>query len=124
MMNPQNRNAVNIAEGTNFMKWGRIITFIASTIGVILYLVGLMKAADNITEIFDGSGNIQSTQSGTFQQPSGATTNPNLNTSNMGNPSYGNTTMKQQGEGFCSFCGSKLEDKNSMFCSNCGRKLF
>jgi len=124
MMNPQNRNAVNVAEGTNFMKWGRIITFIAATIGMILYLVGFMKAADNIIEFFDGYGNIQSTQGSPFQQTSGSTTNPNLNTSNMGNTSYGNTTLKPQSEGFCSFCGSKLEDKNSMFCSNCGRKLF
>jgi len=124
MMNPQNRNAINLAEGTNFMKWGRIISFIASTIGMILYLVGFMKAADNIIEFFTGYSNNQSTQGSPFQQPSGATTNPNLNTSNMGSTSYGNTTMKPQGVGFCSFCGSKLEDKNSMFCSNCGRKLF
>jgi hypothetical protein len=133
ILNPQNRNAVNIAEGTNFMKWGRIISFIAGTIGMILYLVGFMKAADNIIEFFDGYGNTQSTQGGNFQQfpsssnlqqPSGSTSNPNINSSNMGNTSYGNTTMKSQDERFCSFCGSKLEDKNSMFCSNCGRKLF
>ena len=124
MMNPQNRNAINLAEGTNYMKWGRIISFIAATIGMIIYLFGFMKAADNIIEFFNGYGSNQSTQGGPFQQPIGSTTNPNLNSSNMGNTAYGNTTMKPQGEGFCSFCGSKLEDKNSMFCSNCGRKLF
>ena len=124
IMNPQNRNATNIADGTNFMKWGRIISFIAGTIGMILYLVGFMKTAENMIVFFNGYSNIQSTQSGAFQQPGGSTTIPSVNSSYRGNPSYGNTTMKPQGEGFCSFCGSKLEDKNSMFCSNCGRKLF
>ena len=124
IMNPQNRNATNIAEGTNFMKWGRIISFIAGTIGMILYLVGFMKAADNITEFFDGYGNTQSTQGLGFLPSGSPTNNTTTNSSNMGNNSYGNTTMKPQGKGFCSFCGSKLEDKNSMFCSNCGRKLF
>ncbi|MHA1474145.1 MAG: zinc ribbon domain-containing protein [Promethearchaeota archaeon] len=131
--NFQNPYAVNIAEGTSFMKWGRIIALFTGSIGVILYLIGIMKAGSNIIEFFDGYGNNQSIQGGAFpqyssgntlQQPGGFTTSPNLNSSSMGNTSYGNTTMKPQVEGFCSFCGSKLEDKNSMFCSNCGRKLF
>ncbi len=131
--NFQNPYAVNIAEGTSFMKWGRIIALFTGSIGVILYLIGIMKAGSNIIEFFNGYGNNQSIQGGaspqyssgsTLQQPGGFTTSPNLNSSSMGNTSYGNTTMKPQAEGFCSFCGSKLEDKNSMFCSNCGRKLF
>ena len=132
MANFQNPYAVNIAEGTNFMKIGRIVSIFAGSIGMILFLIGIMKAGKNIIEYFDGYGNSISTQGTAFPQsssgntpqlPGPSTTNPNLSSSYMGNSSYGSTTMKPQGEGFCPFCGSKLEDKNSMFCSNCGRKL-
>ena len=133
MRNFQNPYAVGIAEGTSFMKWGRIITFFAGSIGSILFLIGLMKAGNNIIEFFDRYGNNQSNQGGVFpqfssssnfQQSGGSTSSPTLNSSYREDTSYGNTTMKPQAQGFCSFCGSKLEDRNSMFCSNCGRKLY
>lgn len=135
MANYQNPNAGNIAEGTNFMRIGRILSLFVGSIGSILFLIGFMKVGKNMTEFFEGYGKYQLSQgsaspqssgSRTFQQPRSYTTNttnPNLNSSSMGNTSYGNTTMKPQGEGFCPYCGLELQDKNSMFCSNCGRKL-
>ena len=131
--NLQNPYAVNIAEGTNFMKIGKIISIFVGSIGLILFLIGFMKAGKNIMLYFEGYGHSLSTQgptfaqsssNRTFQQSGAANTTPNLNSSYMGNTSYGNTTKKPQGEGFCSFCGSELDDKRSIFCSTCGRKLF
>ena len=133
MANLQNPYTGRIGEGTNFMKWGKIISIFFGTIGMIIFLIGFMNAGKNIMEFFDDYGNLQSTQgaaipqssySTTSQQSGAFTTSPSLNASYMGTPSYGSTTMKPQTEGFCAFCGSKLDDKNSMFCSNCGRKLF
>lgn len=138
MANYQNPYARNIAEGTNFMKIGRIVSLFAGSVGTILYLIGFMKVGKSMVEFFDGYGNYQLSQgsaspqspgSNIFQQPGSTTTNPSLNSSYMGNTSYGNapygnTIMKPQGEGFCPYCGGQLQDKNSMFCSNCGRKLF
>ena len=137
MANYQNPFAGYIAEGTNFMKIGRIVSLFAGSVGLILYLIGFMKVGKNMVEFFDGYGKYQLSQgstspqspgSNTFQQQGPSTINPSLNSSNIGNTSYGNapygnTTMKPQGPGFCPYCGLKLQDKNSMFCSNCGRKL-
>ena len=144
--NFQNPITVKIADGTNFMKNGRsmvltapfimlivpIIGIFTFLIGLVLFQIGLMKTGKKITEFFDGYGNYQSTQGAAFQQSSSGSTlqqpvtstiNPNLNSISMGNPSFGNTTMKPLSVGFCPFCGSKLLEKNSMFCPNCGRKL-
>ncbi len=142
MANYQNPFAGYIAEGTNFMKIGRIVSIFAGNVGTILYLIGFMKVGKNMVGFFEGYGKYQLSQgsasqqssgSNTFQQVGPSTTNPSLNSRYMGNTSYedasygnapyGNTTMKPQGEGFCPYCGLELQDKNSMFCSNCGRKL-
>jgi TM2 domain-containing membrane protein YozV len=128
MADYQNPYGGNIAEGTNFMKLGKIISIFAGNIGLILFLIGFMKAGKNIMVYFEGFGTstlsqgpvfAQSSSGSTLQQPRVSSPNPNLNSSYMGN-----TTMKPQGEGFCSFCGSELDDKRSLFCSTCGRKLF
>ncbi|MHA1766197.1 MAG: hypothetical protein ACTSVK_08035, partial [Promethearchaeota archaeon] len=66
--NYQNPYARSIAEGTNFMKFGRIIAIFVGSIGSVLFLIGFMKAGKNIIEFFNNSGNIPPVQSATFQQ--------------------------------------------------------
>ncbi len=127
MANNDNQYCRIIAEGTNFMKLGKIISIFISNIGIILFSIGLIKAGNNIIAYFQGNGNSTSTQGSTvaqsssgstLQQPHISSPNPDQNSSYMGS-----TTMKPQGEGFCPFCGSTLEDKNMVFCGNCGRKM-
>ena len=144
--NFQNRNAINMVDGMNFMKYGKIISIaaapisiivpsmgaIAILIGILTFQIGVMKTGKNIVEFFEGYGNYISNQgaaapqisnNNTIQQPRGMSPNPSLNPRYFGNPSSGNSTIKPQAQGFCPFCGSTLEDKNAVFCANCGRKL-
>lgn len=114
---------INIAEGFNYMKWGRIIAPFTGGIGSIFYLVGMWKAGTNLM-IYTGEGrspgisqpsmpsHYGSTET-SFSSFSEQTYRPNSNT-------VGNTTRPS---GFCSKCGQKIPELNSAFCQNCGNKL-
>lgn len=132
MANPQNPYAKRFSDGINSMKIGKIISIFFGIIGTIIFLVGFMKAGENIMKFFDGIRNLQSTnvatipqfsKSNTSQQSSAFTTNSNISSGYTGNTLYGSTTMKPHDLEFCPFCGSKSDDKKSKFCANCGRKL-
>jgi len=108
--NFRNRDAIKIADGTSFMKFGRIILIVAPpiavimsymglfgfVIGIVLVIIGFIKAGKGIMEFFDGYGNYisnegsaftQSSSSSTLQLPRAPTTNPNLNSTHMTNTS-------------------------------------
>ncbi|UYP44275.1 hypothetical protein NEF87_000560 [Candidatus Lokiarchaeum ossiferum] len=114
---------INIAEGINYMKWGRIIAPFTGGIGSIFYLVGMWKAGTNLM-IYKAGEN----QPGTFQpsMPSYQRSSE-TNFDSFSEQTYrpdstlgGNTIIPS---GFCSKCGQKILNLNSTFCENCGNKL-
>ncbi|MHA1646581.1 MAG: zinc ribbon domain-containing protein [Promethearchaeota archaeon] len=116
----QDINSMEIAEGTNLMKWGQIVNIIAGGIGTIIYIVGLQKAGKNIEIYFQNHSFSGSSASG----PQMASYYGQSQTT-MGNQMYQSAPSNAQTTplSHCPYCGNQLPDPNASFCSICGKKI-
>jgi hypothetical protein len=120
-----NPYAINLHEGTTFMKWGVVVQICFGSIGSIVFIIGLFRAGKNAVLLFSIPPAMTPTNT---QQPpySGYGAGPNFQSYYQ--PNVSGTTMRPSsssaaGSSLCPACGTMLPDPNARYCPNCGRAL-
>lgn len=111
---------LSMCKGVSNMKIGRILKICLSIIGIgfigqILFCSGLITAGKNMTAL------IKVLNSDQIPHPMKAYKNPISQIQNQNNNLV--STIIQNPQNFCSFCGSNILNKESAYCAKCGKKI-